>query len=147
MIYKIIKKDLFDMVYEDYYFLAHCVNATYELGAGIAKTFDEKYNMKYLLRSKFPQPKNDEAYYVGKALLIGITFNLVTKVKHWHKPTYENLHKALEDMRRQCEEYGIKKLAMPKIGCGLDRLSWDEVESIIFDVFNDCDIEIVICYL
>ena len=146
MTYKIIKQDLFKMSYEDYW-LAHCVNATYELGAGIAKTFDEKYNMKYFLRSLYPQPKDNEAYWVGHALPVGNIFNLVTKIKHWHKPTYEKLYKALEDMRRQCEKYDIKKLAMPKIGCGLDKLDWNKVESIIFDVFNSCDIEIVICYL
>ena len=50
-------------------------------------------------------------------------------------------------MRKQCEEYGIKKLAMPKIGCGLDRLDWNKAESMILNIFNECDIEIVICYL
>ena len=145
MTYKIIKKDLFEMP-KDYWF-AHCVNATYELGAGIAKTFDEKYNMKYFLRFLYPQPKDNEAYWVGHALPAGNVFNLVTKVKHYDKPTYESLGIALKDMRRQCEEYGIKKLAMPKIGCGLDRLDWNRVESMILNIFNECDIEIVICYL
>jgi len=145
MVYSMIKKDLFD-VSNDYY-LAHCVNAGYALGAGIAKTFAEKFNMRFRLHNEFPQPEDDEAYYVGKALLVGNVFNLVTKVKHYNKPTYENLRSALEDMRRQCEELGIMKLAMPKIGCGLDRLDWDMVEAIIFDVFNGCDIEIIICYL
>ena len=41
----------------------------------------------------------------------------------------------------------IKKLVMPKIGCGLDRLSWDKVEPMIQEIFKDLDIEIVVCYL
>ena len=145
MVYKMIKKDLFEM--PNGYYLAHCVNATYELGAGIAKTFSEKYNMKNRLRGVFPQPKDDEAYYVGKALLLGNVFNLVTKVKHYNKPSYGTLRSALEDMRRQCVGLGIQKVAMPKIGCGLDRLDWEKVEHMIFDVFTGCDIEIVVCYL
>ena len=39
------------------------------------------------------------------------------------------------------------KLAMPKIGCGLDRLDWDEVYDIICEVFEDTDVEILICEL
>jgi len=40
----------------------------------------------------------------------------------------------------------IKKLAMPKIGCGLDCLLWDCVEEEIKNIFNMTDIEIVVCY-
>ena len=41
----------------------------------------------------------------------------------------------------------IKKLVMPKIGCGLDRLSWCKVEPMVQEIFKDLDIEIVVCYL
>lgn len=41
----------------------------------------------------------------------------------------------------------IYRIAMPKIGCGLDRLSWDKVEPMIKEIFKDLDIEIIICYL
>ena len=40
-----------------------------------------------------------------------------------------------------------KTLAMPKIGCGLDRCSWEDVEQIIKDVFNDTDIKVIVCVL
>lgn len=145
MIYKMIHKDLFDMS-NDYY-LAHCVNASYTLGAGIAKSFSERFLMGDRLRHVFPQPKGDKAYYVGRALLIGNVFNLVTKVEHYDKPSYGTLRSALEDMRRQCEGLGIQKVAMPKIGCGLDRLEWEKVEAMILDVFGESYITIVICYL
>ena len=32
-----------------------------------------------------------------------------------------------------CKEFNIKYLAMPKIGCGLDRLQWGKVKEIIED--------------
>lgn len=41
----------------------------------------------------------------------------------------------------------IKRLVMPKIGCGLDRLSWEKVEPMIKEIFKNLDIEIIICYL
>ena len=51
----------------------------------------------------------------------------------------------LMDMCRICKDKEINKIAMPKIGCGLDRLNWDNVYEIIKDVFKDTDVEILIC--
>ena len=71
----------------------------------------------------------------------------MTKAKGFQRPTYESLREALEMMKEQIDFLGITKLAMPKIGCGLDRLSWMQVYDIICEVFEDMDIEIVICEL
>ena len=50
-------------------------------------------------------------------------------------------------MKEYMELLDITKLAMPKIGCGRDRLSWGEVYEIICEVFEDTDVTIVICEL
>lgn len=60
---------------------------------------------------------------------------------------YDTLYETLVDMRNQCEKMNIEKLAMPLIGCGLDRLQWDKVRDIIEDVFENTDIEILVCSL
>jgi hypothetical protein len=137
----IVNKDLFTM--EQGYYLAHCISADFTLGAGVAKAFDFMYNMRFKLFRRFP----DYEYSCGDALLIDNVFNLVTKNRHWNKPTYESMRDALEMMREHLEFLDVTKLAMPKIGCGLDRLSWDEVYEIICEVFEDMDIDIVICEL
>lgn len=136
-----IKKDLFTM--PQGYWLAHCISSDFALGAGIAKTFDSVYNMREKLFNAYPGYK----YNGGDCVLIGNVFNLVTKDKYWHKPTYNSLRKALEMMREYMEFHNVTKLAMPKIAAGLDRLDFDKVYDIICDVFNDMDIEIVICVL
>ncbi len=41
----------------------------------------------------------------------------------------------------------IRKIGMPLIGCGLDRLQWDKVSGIIKRVFENTDFEITVCYL
>ena len=125
------------------YYLAHCISADFALGAGIAKTFDNVYNMRFKLFKFY----DNYTYEGGDALPIDNTFNLVTKPKCYHKPTYEAVREALESMRDIMESLNITKLAMPKIGCGLDRLDWDEVYDIIFEVFEDTDVEILICDL
>lgn len=67
-------------------------------------------------------------YTGGNCLLVDRVLNLVTKPQYWSKPTYATMRRALTDMKDVCEEHGITKVAMPLIGCGLDRLKWDEVE-------------------
>lgn len=135
------KKDLFTM--PQGYYLAHCISADFALGAGIAKVFDNVYNMKFKLYRSYDNYK----YHGGDALPIDNVFNLVTKQKCWHKPTYNSLRESLEMMKEQLEFLGVTKLAMPKIASGLDRLDWNRVYDIICEVFEDMDIEIVICEL
>ena len=135
------KKDLFTM--PQGYYLAHCISADFALGAGIAKTFDAVYDMRFKLFKGY----SDYTYHGGDALLIDNVFNLVTKAKYWHKPTYDSLRESLEMMREWIEFLNVTKLAMPRIASGLDRLNWNQVYDIICEVFEDMDIEIVICEL
>ena len=129
------------------YYLAHCISGDYSLGAGIAAQFVDVYNMRYKLHRNYPIPDGEKFANVGEALLIDNVFNLVTKDRVYHKPTYDTLIETLEDMKKQCENLDINKIAMPRIGCGLDGLSWDTVEEIIKEVFEDTDMEILICTL
>lgn len=135
------KRDLFTV--PQGYYLAHCISADFALGAGIAKTFDKVYNMRFKL---FREYDNYE-YDGGDALLIDNVFNLVTKPKCFHKPTYDSLTEALMAMKELIIDLSITKLAMPLIGCGLDRLEWSRVYDIICEVFEDTDVEILICEL
>lgn len=145
MIIKEEKRDLFTV--PQGYYLAHCISGDYALGAGIATQFVEVYNMRYKLHSQYPIPNGEKFANVGKALLVDNVFNLVTKAHCFHKPTYDSLYETLVDMKDQCEEWDITKIAIPYIGCGLDRLEWDKVRDIIEDVFEDTDVEILVCSL
>lgn len=137
MIYREIKGDLFNAPID--FYLAHCISADYKLSAGIAVQFDKRYNM----RSKL-----NKIGYVGfpNVLLIDNIFNLITKEKYYHKPTNFTIHETLIKMYDICKNNNINKLAMPKIGCGLDRLQWGKVSQMIKDVFQNMDIEIRIYY-
>lgn len=138
---KIENRDLFTV--PQGYYLAHCISADFALGAGIAKVFDEVYNMRFKLFREYDMFK----YEGGDALLIDNVFNLVTKPKCYHKPTYDSLREALVEMREQMEMLSVTKLAIPTLGCGLDKLQWEQVRSIIEDVFSDTNVEILVCVL
>jgi hypothetical protein len=146
MIFKEEKRDLFSV--EDKYYFAHCISADYQLGAGIAVEFEKRFKLKRVLNEV-----GDHKY--PKCRRIDNVFNLVTKEKYWHKPTYEDLITSLEIMKLSIQltnKYDkayppITHIAMPRIGCGLDKLEWSKVREIIKDIFKDMDIEILVCYL
>jgi hypothetical protein len=123
------------------YYLAHCISADFALGAGIAKKFDEVYNMKFKLFKNY----DGYEYECGDCLVVDNVFNLVTKPKCYHKPTYESLKEALKAMKEYVLYFDIDKIAMPHIASGLDRLQWDQVLEIIKEVFEDTDVNILIC--
>ena len=141
MTYKEEVRDLFTVPNE--YYLAHCISADFALGKGIAVEFNKRFDMKRKLQSKYPDYLNN--WYQGDCVLEGRVLNLVTKEKYFHKPTYDSLKNALIYCRLLCLDNFIDKLAMPVIGCGLDRLQWDKVSEIIKEVFNDTPIEILVC--
>lgn len=144
MIYKEEVRDLFS-VSEDYY-LAHCISADFGMGKGIVIEFNKRFDIKNKLQTKYPNFVNDYHHYRygGMALIEGRVINLITKERYWQKPTYETLRNALNIARIRLP-LDCKKIAMPVIGCGLDRLEWSKVSGIIKDIFSDTDIEILVC--
>lgn len=140
MIYREEKGDLFNVNHK--YYLVHCISGDFKLGAGIAVKFDIKYDMKYKLKKLYPSGVDGTT-----CILIDNVLNLITKEKYWHKPTYTTLRKSLEIMKEIIIKNNIKYIAMPKIGCGLDKLEWNRVKDIIQEIFKEIDIEILICYL
>ena len=137
MNYSEVKKDLF--IVDKSYHLAHCIASDLGMGAGIAVPMQKKFGIRNQIKnSGIPT-------HAPTCIKTGRVFNLITKGKSSGKPTYETLFMSLEDMKKQMLAEGINKVAMPKIGCGLDRLSWGYVREMIQDLFKDEDIEILVC--
>ena len=135
--------NLFD--YENDYALAHCISADFALGAGIAKYFQARYGTRDELRQRFAHVWNGYGYCLMTNN--NHVFNLVTKNRYFEKPTLLTMRESLMDMRRIAEEVGIRKIAMPRIGCGLDRLQWQDVKDILVEVYGGSDLDIRVVYL
>ncbi len=120
--------------------LINPVNCIGVSGAGLAKTFRERY------------PKNFYQYNMvcgqGK-LKIGQLFvtrpdaesrrfivNFPTKV-HWKDRSHLfSIHRGLLALLRWAKREHIQSIAMPKLGCGLGKLAWPEVRALIVQVFG-----------
>jgi len=112
--------------------LVHCVSATMTMGLGIAVEFKRRFGRVDELLAQRKQvgqvawihdPKHDR--YV---------FYLITKTHHWQKPTLKAMRKCLSELHTICETLGVRHLDMPRIGCGLDRLKWPQVEFLIQEI-------------
>ena len=147
MIYLEEKRDLFSV--PDDYYLAQCISADLGMGKGIAVQFNKKFNMKNKLTIVYGNStlKEWDSGNEGCCILMDKVFNLVTKRNYWSKPTYETLMKALLDMKKHIEAVGANKVAMPMIGCGLDRLEWAKVSQLIQNVFTGMQLTILVCKL
>ena len=147
MTYRAEVRDLFS-VPEDYY-LAHCISADFGMGKGIVVEFNKRFDMKSKLQRKYPDYLNQYTHHRigGDCILEGQVLNLITKKRYFHKPTIITMKIALQKMKKICAENNITKIAMPTIGAGLDRLAWSAVLDQIHMIFDDIDIEILVCKL
>ena len=123
--------------------LAHCVSEDLAMGAGIAKIFKHQFkNVQYLRQQRIG---------VGKVAILPVDsrfiYYLVTKKRHFDKPTYANVRYSLVEMRNHALEKQVSQISMPAIGCGLDKLNWDRMKLIIKEVFLHTDIDITIYLL
>lgn len=124
------------------YYLAHCITAQDRFGGAVARQIDSVFNAYDKIHNLYSELE------VGKVAVCDNVFNLVTKESRYDRVTLDTFEKAVEDMANYCFVNLIKKVAMPKIGCGADRLDWEtEVLPIIKKAFGSADVEILVCVL
>lgn len=119
----------------------------------------DKFSQISKLKQQNPKPGGVVMLKDGSRYI----YYLITKQKVYQKPTYITLVASLTAMRNHmvCQMFilgyssnfkfhplqvknGIKRLAIPRIGCGLDGLIWSKVKTEVEQVFQDDDIEIVV---
>lgn len=136
-------RDLFTVPSE--YSLGHCVAEDIKMSRGIASVFKAKFGRQQELANQRPS--------VGKTLQLRdndvehqrYIYYLVTKPRSYQKPFYRNLWDSMCDLRNHLLENDIMKLAVPKLGCGLDGLDWRIVRNMLEILFRYTGVEILVC--
>lgn len=137
--YREITADLFSVPVAS---LAHCVSADLAMSAGIASSFRSRFGNVDALRQQegvVPLLRNDSGNTYTHV------FYLVTKERHWHKPTYDSLYVTLITLQAIIARERVTSIALPLIGCGLDGLDWNIVREMLFQIFRYTDLEMTIC--
>lgn len=125
--------------------LAHCVAEDFHMGAGIAVEFRRRYGqVDTLLKSNTrtggcTSLKDHTSPSTNRHIIY-----LVTKIRSNGRPTYDTLAASLFSMVALCVTNKITKVAIPKLGCGLDGLDWARVSSMIDKTFSSTGISIFV---
>lgn len=151
MTLKEIKGDLFSYPYTSSDIYVHCISSDFAMGAGIAKIFSNKFpafvTRKAEMASDYAKRFSELRIYPVLMKNTRIV-NLVTKERYWHKPTYGSLQVSLCSLAVYLSNRpDTKRILMPCIGCGLDRLEWDEVKKMIEETLHDFHGEVLVFYL
>ena len=141
MYYREVQQDLFTV--GDEYTLVQCISADFALNKGLALDMQKKFAVRTRLQSQM-QPFSIP---IGHCVYTKPVLNIVTEGYSQNKPTYETMYEGLYHLRKATDQLGIEYLAMPLIGCGLGQLKWPIVRALIKDIFDDDNIDILVCYL
>ena len=124
---------------------AHCVSADFTMARGLAFAVGCRYpGIKSFRNQKFSSLPPGSLVTFFDPVSKRFIYNLITKLRYFHKPTYDALQLSLYALRTHLERHNIRELSIPKLGCGLDQLHWPTVFSILFRVFAQTTISITI---
>ena len=132
-----------DSILQQPHSIGHCISADAKMSKGFADLLPERISglrdtcrqTKLLSGQTFPFWDRAGNLYI---------YNLVTKTKFSEKPNLTTLSLTLEEMKSHARLYGISTIAIPKIGCGLDQMNWQEVVKLLTDIFACSNIRIVV---
>lgn len=121
--------------------LAHCVGSDMRMGAGIAVQFKKMFGHVNELRRLKIEPGGLAFIKKSRRYI----YYLVTKRFSNGKPSYKNLCSSLIHLRDHMLINNVSSLAIPRVGCGLDKLNWKKVKILLELCFLNTDIQILVC--
>lgn len=116
--------------------LINTVNTVGIMGKGIALQFKEAFPENFKL---YKQAADKKELHTGKMFITTINrfdgvkylINFPTK-QEWFKPSsYKYIEEGLEDLVNIIQQYQIKSIAIPPLGCGNGGLDWEKVKAMI----------------
>ena len=117
-----------------YYNIAHCIPADFTVYGVTAQRIDDVYDLVDLIKHDYMdwEVRPD----VGDVNYLKNVFTLFATPKKYARPSMEDLRKCVANLAQECVDLGIMHLAMPRIGCGHNKLKWDEVKDMICEEFE-----------
>ena len=121
----------------------HCVFAGAQMSKGFAQFLSERISrLKRVCRRAnlmkdqvFPFWDSSSRLYI---------YNLVTKEKYSDKLYWPTLATTLKNMQAHATMHGVSTIAIPKNGCGLDQMNWQDVVKLLRNIFAYSDIQILV---
>lgn len=136
-----------DMFKSNCHALVCPVNTEGVAGAGLALHFKKHFEHNY---AEYVKACKRGALAIGKVFAVRdscakygdkVIVNFATKT-HWSEPSrLEYIEAGLDDLRRVAEQQGIKRVALPLLGCGLGRLNRCDVINLVIRQLDSSPVE------
>jgi O-acetyl-ADP-ribose deacetylase (regulator of RNase III) len=129
--------------------IGHGVNRRGLMGAGIAVAFKQKFPLMYeqyaLMCNRQLLPMGEVfPYYVGDGRWV---YNLVTQDAPGPNANLYSVQASVMKAMRHANDYGVPRIAIPQVGCGIGGLRYEDVRKVLNDVAHvwhqSVDLEIV----
>ena len=143
MVIKEYDGDLFHVDDKETYY-AQGISADFVMKKGISVKFNMSYNTKQRLIAKYGDylkkwdSVNDSSH--GFCILEDKVLNLVIKRNYYDEPSLIAVSMAFFEMRRIILSKDIKLISMPRVGCGLEGLKWEDVKQQLIIALEDTDV-------
>jgi len=130
--------------------IVNTVNTAGVMGKGIALQFRERYPANF---KEYARQCRMGLVQIGKMLVTidnsiegeKIIINFPTKTEWFKKSQYSYIEEGLKDLVRVIEEYKIKSIAIPPLGCGNGGLNWNKVKILMESYLSKLkDVDIMI---
>lgn len=139
-------KRLGDMFTTDAGAIGHGVNCKGVMGAGVAKIVKDKFPRNYdayktACDLEFLRPGETFVHYENDTLI----FNMASQENPGADAQYLWVLQSAIEAAQVATQRGLKKIAIPQIGCGIGGLVWEPVEHILISVelsFSDFEFEV-----
>ena len=123
--------------------IGHCISADAQMSKGFAQFLSERVPRlrrtcrrdNFLKEQVFPFWDSSSRRYIS---------NRVAKEKYSDKPDLSTLATTLQKMQAHATMHGVSTIAIPKIGCRLDQMNWQDVVKLLRNIFAYSDIQIVV---
>lgn len=146
-----IKETTGDLLKANAEALVNTVNTVGVMGKGVALQFRQAFSDKYF--KDYQKACKDKELQIGKVQVFELNtlenpryiINFPTK-KHWKgKSRLEDIESGLKNLIEVIQNYGIKSIAMPPLGCGNGGLNWGDVQALINKYFKQIpDVELLL---
>lgn len=116
--------------------LVNTVNTVGVMGKGIALQFKERFPMNFKI---YADACKKGEMQIGKMLVVKentisgekLIINFPTKTEWFKKSQYSYIEDGLFDLAKVIDEYQIKSIAIPPLGCGNGGLKWEKVKPLM----------------
>lgn len=123
--------------------LVNTVNCVGVMGKGLAKEFRDRWPdmfNAYQAACKKGEVRSGKPFLYKD--LYKIILNVPTK-DNWKEPSkYEFVEAGLKAIRDHFQEWGIKSIALPPLGCGLGGLDWAQVKALMVKYLDELPIDV-----